>query len=158
MLKAKLVIARKAVIYMAKPKIEPNEITASRIKLLRKACKMTQSELGQIIGRQIQAINAYENLKQSVPQKVLADIAKALDTSVEYLSGKTDNPQREIKVVYKKVRLSNCPFCGGEAFLNHDRIQCISCNVTMPFRYGLSYEDGKKIAIASWNSRKGTMK
>lgn len=37
MLKAKLVIARKAVIYMAKPKIEPNEITASRIKLLRKA-------------------------------------------------------------------------------------------------------------------------
>jgi len=64
MLKVKLVIARKAVIYMAKSKIEPNAITASRIKFLRRMHKMTQYELGQLIGRQIQAVNAYEKLKK----------------------------------------------------------------------------------------------
>lgn len=77
---------------MAKPKIKPDKRTASRIRELRLNRKMTQSELGIIINRRIQAVNAYENTRQGVPKNVLTNIAKALNTSVEYLKGKTDEP------------------------------------------------------------------
>lgn len=67
---------------MAKQKIKPNEITALRIKELRKnRNNMTQAELADAIGMQIQAINEYERLKRGIPGRVLDDIARVLNTS-----------------------------------------------------------------------------
>ncbi len=77
---------------MAKTKTKPDEITALRIKELRKNREMTQSKLAEKIGKQIQAVNAYENVRQGIPNKVLSDISIALNTSVEYLTGQTDEP------------------------------------------------------------------
>lgn len=52
--------------------------------------------------------------------------------------------------------LKPCPFCGGKADYyigGNGYLQCTRCIATIPYEYGLSYEDGKMQAIAKWNRR-----
>lgn len=68
-----------------------NPITvALRIKSVLKTKKMTQKELFTALGM---AINTLDNYKKSMPKSDnLAWIADYLDCSVDYLLGRTDNP------------------------------------------------------------------
>ena len=66
-------------------------ITANRIKELRKQKKLTQSELAEKINASRMAIANYETDRNNPSYAMLSLIADALDTTVEYLQGKTNN-------------------------------------------------------------------
>lgn len=66
-------------------------ITANRIKELRKQKKLTQSELAEKINASRMAIANYETDRNNPSFAMLSLIADALDTTVDYLQGKTDN-------------------------------------------------------------------
>lgn len=57
----------------------------SRIKLLRKNKKMSQGELAVLCDTTPAAISRYENSKRIPRSDAVARIARALDTSVDYL-------------------------------------------------------------------------
>lgn len=64
---------------------------AMRIKIMLKSNKKTQKELFTALGM---AVNTLDNYKKSMPKSDnLAFIADYLDCSVDYLLGRTDNPQ-----------------------------------------------------------------
>ena len=71
-------------------------ITAERIKLLRKQKKLTQSELAEKINASRMAIANYETDRNTPSFAMLSLIADALDTTVDYLQGKTDTPTKTI--------------------------------------------------------------
>jgi len=52
--------------------------------------------------------------------------------------------------------LKRCPFCGGKPDFYIDYLQCTNCLATMPYKYGLSHDNGKKLAINSWNKRENS--
>lgn len=66
-------------------------ITAERIKSLRKQKKLTQSELAEIINASRMAIANYETDRNTPSFAMLSLIADALDTTVDYLQGNTNN-------------------------------------------------------------------
>lgn len=65
--------------------------TAERIKELRTQKKLTQSELSEIIKSSRGTIAKYERDERTPSFAMLSLIADALDTTVDYLQGKTDN-------------------------------------------------------------------
>ena len=67
-------------------------ITAERIKKLRKQKQLTQQGLADIIESSRDTIANYENDRNKSTLAMLTLIADALDTTVEYLQGKTDSP------------------------------------------------------------------
>lgn len=74
--------------------MEFQEVFGIRIAARRKEFHLTQQQLGDLVGLSKQAINDIEHGRRStIVAKALA-IADALDTSVEYLAGVTENPRR----------------------------------------------------------------
>lgn len=71
-------------------------VTADRIKELRKQKKLTQQGLADKIEASRDTITKYENARSTPTLAMLSLIADALDTTVEYLQGKTDNPTQTI--------------------------------------------------------------
>lgn len=66
-------------------------ITANRIKELRTQKKLTQQGLADIINSSRGTVAKYEGDERNPSYAMLSLIADALDTTVEYLQGKTDN-------------------------------------------------------------------
>nr|DAO19815.1 MAG TPA: helix-turn-helix domain protein [Caudoviricetes sp.] len=74
--------------------MEFQEIFGIRIAARRKEFHLTQQQLGDLVGLSKQAINDIEHGRRStIVAKALA-IADALDTSVEYLAGVTEDPRK----------------------------------------------------------------
>lgn len=71
-------------------------ITAERIKKLRKQKQLTQQGLADIIESSRDTIANYENDRNKSTLAMLTLIADALDTTVDYLQGKTDTPNKTI--------------------------------------------------------------
>lgn len=67
-------------------------VTANRIKELRTQKKLTQSELAETINTSRVTISRIESETRQPSYAMLTLIADALDTTVEYLQGKTDSP------------------------------------------------------------------
>lgn len=67
-------------------------ITANRIKELRTQKKLTQQGLANIINSSRGTVAKYEGDERNPSYAMLSLIADALDTTVEYLQGKTDSP------------------------------------------------------------------
>ena len=67
-------------------------VTANRIKELRTQKKLTQSELAETINTSRVTISRIESETRNPSYAMLSLIADALDTTVEYLQGKTDSP------------------------------------------------------------------
>ena len=67
-------------------------VTANRIKELRTQKKLTQSELAETINTSRVTISRIESETRHPSYAMLSLIADALDTTVEYLQGKTDSP------------------------------------------------------------------
>ena len=66
-------------------------ITAERIKEQRKIKKLTQTALAELVNSSRSSIAQIETDKYNVSFAMLSLIAEALDTTVDYLQGKTDN-------------------------------------------------------------------
>ena len=61
---------------------EENCIIGSRIKLYRKQLRMTQKELGELIGKKEITVRKYENGSIEIPLDVLDKVASALNISI----------------------------------------------------------------------------
>lgn len=82
-----------------------------RVKTRRNAIKMSQETLAAKVGYEHKtSISKIEHGKTSVPQNKVLEIANALDTTVEYLMGRTDEVQKE---TFKDKR---------EKFLEHEAL------------------------------------
>ena len=63
-----------------------------KLRTLRKQRGMTAKELANLVGVSEVSITQYENGNRSPRRKVLESLAEALDTSVDYLLGKEEDP------------------------------------------------------------------
>ena len=66
-------------------------MTYERIKALRRIRKLSQQELADYLHITRSAYSNYENGFRSIPIDVLSDIADFYQTSIDYLTGRTDS-------------------------------------------------------------------
>ncbi|GHC18909.1 helix-turn-helix domain-containing protein [Leuconostoc lactis] len=67
-------------------------VTSERMKEQRKIKKLTQTSLAELVNSSRSSIAQIETDKYTPSYAMLSLIADALDTTVEYLQGKTDSP------------------------------------------------------------------
>ncbi len=70
-----------------------NKIFAERIKMLRKQKNIKQSELGEMVGLSSNAISDIERGRRTTTIEKLVAIADYFEVSIDYLVGRTDNPE-----------------------------------------------------------------
>ncbi len=68
----------------------------ARLKRLRKEKHLTQQEVGDIIGVSKVAVSGYENGIRSPETETLKKIAELFNTSIDYLVGYSDIPNRAV--------------------------------------------------------------
>ncbi|WP_273711975.1 helix-turn-helix domain-containing protein [Leuconostoc mesenteroides] len=71
-------------------------VTSERMKEQRKIKKLTQTSLAELVNSSRSSIAQIETDKYTPSFAMLSLIADALDTTVEYLQGKTDSPTKTI--------------------------------------------------------------
>ncbi len=70
---------------------------SDRIKALRKAAGLTQTEFGELFGLAVNTVSQYELGMHSPNDDVKIAIANHFNVSMDYLMGKTDNPEMDSK-------------------------------------------------------------
>ncbi|MED4727039.1 helix-turn-helix transcriptional regulator [Aneurinibacillus migulanus] len=65
---------------------------AQRLRQIRKSKKLTQEELANRVSTTKGTISNYENGHSSPPNEMLVLLAETLETTTDYLLGRTDNP------------------------------------------------------------------
>lgn len=79
-----------------------------RIKKMRLNKNMTQDELAIKINTTKQTIHKYENgIISNIPSSKISDIAKALDTTPDYLMGWSSESKSESKLNFELIELIN---------------------------------------------------
>ena len=71
-------------------------IVGARIKRLRESIRLSQKELGAKIGITQSAVNRYENNQSEASYKTLLSYADYFDVSLDYIYGRTDQPQGKL--------------------------------------------------------------
>ena len=125
--------------------MEEKKIIGSRIKTLRTKRAITADALGNAIGKDRATIYRYESGKINIPYSVLVKIANALNTSVEYLRGVTDND---------KITLGNILETSGIYSTMHDafvRIFDSGSGITQDDLYGLTERELETIKKLIFN-------
>ena len=69
------------------------ETVAKRITDLRTSLNLSQSKMSKEFGISQSAMNRYENNQTSIPDDVLFKYAEFFDVSLDYIFGRTDNPE-----------------------------------------------------------------
>ena len=69
------------------------KIVGQRLRALRESVKMSQAKIGALFGCKQSSINRYESGEASAPYEVLLQYADHFDVSMDYIFGRTDNPQ-----------------------------------------------------------------
>lgn len=64
-----------------------------RLRILRETMNLSQAQVGDMIGCTQSAIYRYENGRAEPPVKTLLWYADYFDVSLDYIYGRTDNPQ-----------------------------------------------------------------
>ncbi|MUK89116.1 helix-turn-helix domain-containing protein [Ornithinibacillus sp. L9] len=67
---------------------------AKRLRYIRKLRQLSQEELGKKINSTKSTISNYENEYSTPSNDVLRDLANVLDTTTDYLLGRSDAPNR----------------------------------------------------------------
>ena len=65
-----------------------------RIRDLREDCDLNQTEVARMLGMSQTGYSKYETGENDIPTSVLIKLARFYDTSIDYLLGETDNPER----------------------------------------------------------------
>ena len=71
-------------------------IVAERLKLLRESVRHSQKELAGKLGITQSAVNRYENSQAEASYKTLLAYADYFDVSLDYIYGRTDQPQGKL--------------------------------------------------------------
>ena len=72
------------------------KIVGQRLRALRESVKMSQAKIGVLFGCKQSSINRYESGEASAPYEVLLQYADHFDVSMDYIFGRTDNPQGKL--------------------------------------------------------------
>lgn len=73
---------------------EQRMIVAQRVKALRSAKGISQEKMSNIIHANTLTYRGYENCKSDIPLFYLVRIADALETSLDYLAGRTETREQ----------------------------------------------------------------
>lgn len=65
-----------------------------RIRDLREDRDMNQTQIAQMLGMSQTGYSKYETGENDIPTSVLIQLARFYRTSIDYLLGETDNPDR----------------------------------------------------------------
>ena len=79
------------------------EIVAQRIKLLRESTKLSQMKICGLNGTLQSSLARYEQGKAVPPLKLLLWYADYYDVSMDYIFGRTDNPQGKLYEYKPKI-------------------------------------------------------
>jgi len=66
---------------------------AERLRSLRESLNVSQKKLAEAAGSNQSSIDRYENGRAEAPYKILLWYADYFDVSLDYIFGRTDNPQ-----------------------------------------------------------------
>ena len=66
----------------------------SRLRDLREDNDMNQTQIAKMLGMSQTGYSKYETGENDIPTAILIKLAKFYGTSIDYLLGETDNPQR----------------------------------------------------------------
>ena len=83
------------------------KIVGQRLRTLRESVKMSQAKIGALFGCKQSSINRYESGEASAPYEVLLQYADHFDVSMDYIFGRTDNPQGKMYENKPKVEKIN---------------------------------------------------
>ena len=72
------------------------KIVGQRLRALRESVKMPQAKIGALFGCKQSSINRYESGEASATYEVLLQYADYFDVSMDYIFGRTDNPQGKL--------------------------------------------------------------
>jgi transcriptional regulator with XRE-family HTH domain len=68
----------------------------ARLRILREGIGLSQVKIGKLVGASQVSINRYESGKGFPPAKTIMWYADYFDVSLDYLFGRTDNPQGKL--------------------------------------------------------------
>ncbi|MBO5010402.1 MAG: helix-turn-helix transcriptional regulator [Clostridia bacterium] len=69
-------------------------IYANRLKYLREARDLTQSDIAKVLGTTYQYYSTYESGKREMPFSRAIELARFYNVSLDYLAGFTDTPRK----------------------------------------------------------------
>ena len=72
------------------------DVVGARIKGLRESIRLSQKELAEKLGISQSAVNRYENNQSEASYKTLLSYAEYFDVSLDYIYGRTDQPQGKL--------------------------------------------------------------
>ena len=72
------------------------DIVCERLKGLRGSIRLSQKELAEKLGISQSAVNRYENNQSEASYKTLLSYADYFDVSLDYIYGRTDQPQGKL--------------------------------------------------------------
>ena len=75
-----------------------------RLKDLREGVKLSQVKLAEILGTQQSSINRYETGQSTPGPEVFLRYADYFDVSMDYIFGRTDNPQGKLYEYKPKIQ------------------------------------------------------
>ena len=100
------------------------EIISKRLKALRESVGLSQNKLAQISGMKQSSINRYENGSATPSPENMVKLADYYDVSLDYIYGRTDNPQGKL-YEHKTKRKIVCLRKQMHEHRNHGRWCCI---------------------------------
>ena len=72
------------------------DIVGTRLRRLRESIMLSQKEIGVKLGITQSSINRYENNQSEASYKTLLTYAEYFDVSLDYIYGRTDQPQGKL--------------------------------------------------------------
>lgn len=76
--------------------VKTMSIVAGRLKVLRESVRLSQKDLSGKLGITQSAVNRYENSQSEASYKTLLSYADYFDVSLDYIFGRTDQPQGKL--------------------------------------------------------------
>ena len=77
---------------------------AERLRFLRESVKLSQVKMAEIVGVKQSSLNRYELNQASPTFETLTRYADYFDVSMDYIFGRTDNPQGELYEYKPKIQ------------------------------------------------------
>ena len=72
------------------------KIIGQRLRNLRQNAKLSQARVAEVVGSRQSAVARYESGEAHVPAEMLVTLADYFDVSLDYIFGRTENPQGKL--------------------------------------------------------------
>ena len=79
------------------------EIVGQRLRSLREGVRLSQNKIAKLIGTAQSTVNRYESGSGEAPYKTLLWYAEYFDVSLDYIFGRTDQPQGKLYDFIPKI-------------------------------------------------------